>query len=130
MQHEHPIHIFINKKQYEIHEPVFAELAIEDELIAPSLRHLRRCSQFIQKQDALAVKWKDFRRNPFRAVRSDSWQAAQIDRVELHRPDVEELAIPVGGDLGDNLRLADTAGAPDVQGHTFVDQRMKRLVEF
>jgi hypothetical protein len=48
----------------------------------------------------------------------------------LHRPDVEELALPVGSNLGDDLRLADTAGTPNVQGHTFTDQRMKRLVQF
>jgi hypothetical protein len=32
--------------------------------------------------------------------------------------------------LGDNLRFPNAACAPDVQGHTFADQRVKRLIEF
>jgi hypothetical protein len=35
----------------------------------------------------------------------------------------------VSGSLNHNLRLADAARAPDMQGHTFADQRMKRLVK-
>jgi len=50
----------------------------------------------------------------FRAVRRDSWQAAQIDRIELHRPDVEEFTFAVGGDLSDDLRLADAASTPNM----------------
>ena len=72
---------------------------------------------------------KEFRRHPFRAVCGNSWETAQIHGIELHRPDVEELTLPVGGDLGNNLRFADAARAPDVQGHTFADQRMERLIE-
>lgn len=73
------------------------------------------------------LEWKEFRRHPFRAVRRYSGQTAEIDAIELHRSNIEEIALPVGGDLGDDLRLADAAGTPDVEGHTFTDQRMKAL---
>ena len=106
-----------------------AELAVEDELIAPSLGHLRRRSQLVEEQNAFPVERQEFRRYPFRAVHGDSRQATQINRIELYRSDVEEFAIPVGRDLSNNLRLADSAGTPNVQGHTFTDQRMERFVK-
>jgi hypothetical protein len=31
--------------------------------------------------------------------------------------------------MSNDLRLADAAGAPDVQRHTLTDQRMKRFIE-
>src|ERR1700739_4953937 len=113
-----------------IRESVLAELPVKNQLGATSLGHLRRRSQLVEKQNALPTVREEFRRHPFRAIGGNSWEAAQVDRIELHRPDVEELAFPVGGDLSNNLRLPDAARAPDMQGYTFADQRMKRLVEF
>jgi hypothetical protein len=85
--------------------------------------------QLVHKQNALSTEREELRRNPFRAVCGYPGRAGQIDGIELHRSDVEELAFAVRGSLSNNLGLADAARAPDVQGHTFPDQRMKRLVE-
>ena len=48
----------------------------------------------------------------------------------MHCPDVQKVVVEIVGDLGDDLRLPHAARAPDVQGHTFADQRVKRLIEF
>jgi len=50
-------------------------------------------------------------------------------RIELYGANVKEKDVEIARHLSDDLRLADAARAPDVQGHTFTDQRMKRLVE-
>jgi hypothetical protein len=60
----------------------------------------------------------------------NSGQSPEIDRVKLHSAHVEKVVVEIVGDLRYDLRLANTACAPDVQGHTFADQRMKRLIEF
>jgi hypothetical protein len=62
-------------------------------------------------------------------VRLDPWESPQIDRIELDCADVEELIVEIVRNLRDDLRLADAACAPDMQGHTLTDQRMKRLVQ-
>jgi len=40
------------------------------------------------------------------------------------------LPVEVTSNLADDLGLAHTGGTPDVDGHTFADQRVKRLIEF
>ena len=72
---------------------------------------------------------EEFRRHPLGLIGRDAGQAAQIDRIELHGSHVEKFVVEIVGDLGDDLRLADAAGAPDMQGHTFANQRMKRFIE-
>ena len=109
---------------------VLAQFAVEHQLIAACLRHLRRRSQFVEKENAFATGRQELRRNPLGSVRGDAGQTAEIDRIELHSPDIEKLPVEIGGNLGNDLRLADAARAPDVQRHTFADQRMKRLKEF
>jgi hypothetical protein len=47
----------------------------------------------------------------------------------LHGANVQEIKVEIVRNLGDDLRLADAARAPDMQRHTFADQRMKRFVK-
>ena len=47
----------------------------------------------------------------------------------MYSANVKELKVEIVRNLRDDLRLADTARAPDMQRHTFTDQRMKRLVQ-
>jgi hypothetical protein len=47
----------------------------------------------------------------------------------LDGTNVQELKVEIVRDLGNDLRFADAARAPDMQRHTFADQRMKRLVQ-
>jgi hypothetical protein len=62
-------------------------------------------------------------------IRCDPRQPAQIDRIELDGTNIKEVEVEIARDLRYDLRLADTARAPDMQRHTFTDQRMKRLVQ-
>src|SRR5208283_4989286 len=64
------------------------------------------------------------------AADGDPRQTPKIDRVKLHGSHVEKVVVEIVGDLGDDLRLTNSACTPDVQGHTFTDERMKRLIEF
>jgi hypothetical protein len=59
----------------------------------------------------------------------DPRQPSQIDRIELHGANVQELKVEIVRDLRDDLRFADAARAPDMQRHTFANQRMKRLIQ-
>lgn len=54
--------------------------------------------------------------HPLRKVDGASLEAAKVDRNELHRPDIEELLFPVGGDLSNNLGLTHAAGAQTCSG--------------
>ena len=112
-----------------VRETIFAKLAIEDQLVAACLRHLRRGGQLVQKEDALPARGQELRRHPLGLVGSDSRQASQIDRIELDGANIEKLPVQIRSNLGDDLRFADAAGAPDVQRHTFADQRMQRFKE-
>ena len=60
----------------------------------------------------------EMRGSPRRSTGS-SWTARMSRNSQLE----------IAGDLGNDLRLADAARAPDVQRHTFANQRMKRLIE-
>ena len=82
---------------------VLAQLSVEDQLVAAGLGHLRRGSQFIEKENALSVDRQEPGRNPFGAIRRNARKAAQIDRIELHGPDVEKLPLEIGRDLGNDL---------------------------
>jgi hypothetical protein len=108
---------------------VLAKLAIKDKLIAASLRHLGRGGQLVEKQDALPCGGKKLGRHPFRLVRRNAGQTAKVDGIELHSPHIEEGVVEIGGNLPDDLRFADAAWSPDMQGHTLTDKRMKRFIE-
>jgi hypothetical protein len=60
-------------------------------------------------------------------VLGDSRETAQIHRVQLYRSDIEKLIVETLRYLGNDLRFADTASAPDVQRHTLADQRVERF---
>jgi hypothetical protein len=55
---------------------IFAELAIEHKLITARLRHLRRGSQLVEKQDALPFGGKKLWWHPFGLVRGNARQPA------------------------------------------------------
>ena len=111
-------------------EVVFTEFAIEHKLITARLRHLRCGSQFVEKEDALAGGRQKLWWHPFCLICGDARQPAQIDRIKLNRSNVEELPVEIRGYLCNDLRLAHTARAPDVQRHTFGNERMERFKEF
>lgn len=113
-----------------IGELVLAELAIEDQLVASRLRHLRCGGQLIEKEDAFPCGGKKLGRDPFSLVRRNARQTAKIDGIELYGPHIQEVVVEIGRHLAHDLRFADTAWSPDMQGHTFADQRMKRLIKF
>ena len=47
-------------------ESVFAQLSIEDQLVATGLYHARRRIQFVQEEDSRSVLGQKLRRRPFR----------------------------------------------------------------
>jgi hypothetical protein len=47
----------------------------------------------------------------------------------LYRSNIEKLPVQIVCHLGDDLSFADAARAPDVQGHTLANQRVKRFKE-
>jgi hypothetical protein len=112
-----------------IGQRIFPELSVEHQLVAARLGHLRRGGQLIEKEDALARRREELRRDPFRLIRRNSWQAAQVDRIELHGPYIEKVVVEIVGDLRDDLRFSDATGAPNVQGYAFANERVKRLIE-
>jgi hypothetical protein len=112
-----------------IGQHILAELPVQYQLIAARLGHLRRRGQLIEKEDAFACGGKELGRHPFGLVLGDPRQTPEIDRVELHGPHIEKVVVEVVGDLGNDLGFPDAAGTPDVQGHTFTNQRMERLME-
>ena len=112
-----------------IGQHILAELPVQHQLIAACLGHLRRRCQLIEKENAFAGGGEKLGRDPFGLVFGDPRQTPKIDRVELHGPHVEKVVVEIVGDLGNDLRFADAACTPDMQRHTFADQRMKRLVE-
>jgi hypothetical protein len=113
-----------------VRKHILPESAIQYQLIAAGLRHLRRGGQFIQKQDALARGREKFGRHPLGLVGGDPGQASKIDRIKLYRAHVEKVDAEIVGELGNDLLFADTACTPDMQRHTLADQRMKRFIEF
>jgi hypothetical protein len=108
---------------------VLAQFAVEHQLVAAGLRHLRRRGQLIEKENAFPSVGRNLggthsvwsaliRGSPRRSTGSSC--TARTSR---------KLEVEIVRDLGDDLRLADAARAPDMQRHTFADQRMKRLVK-
>jgi hypothetical protein len=108
---------------------ILAELAIKHQLIAARLGHLWRRGQLIKEEDALACGREKLGRDPFGLMFGDPRQTPEIDRVKLHGPHVEKVVVQIVCDLGDDLRLPNAARAPDMQGYTFANQRVKRFIE-
>src|ERR1035437_8956957 len=112
-----------------VRQHILAQLAVEHQLVAAGLRHLWRRGQLIEKQDAFPTDRKELGRHPLGLVCLDPWQSPQIDRIELDSANVYELKVEIVRHLRDDLRFTDSACTPDVQGHAFADQRMKRLIK-
>ena len=47
----------------------------------------------------------------------------------MHSPHIEKVVVEIDGDLADDLLFADAAWSPDMQGHAFANERMKRFIE-
>ena len=112
-----------------IRQHILAEFAVEYQLVAAGLRHLRRQGQLVEKQNAFSSGRKKLGRHPLGLVCLDPWQSSQIDRIELDGAHVKEVEVEIVRDLRDDLRLADATCAPDMQRHTLPNQRMKRLIK-
>ncbi|AXC12471.1 hypothetical protein ACPOL_3176 [Acidisarcina polymorpha] len=63
---------------------------------------------------ALAGGGQELRWHPFGLIRRNARQASEVNRIELHGPDIEEVIIEVGSDLADDLRFSDAAWPPDM----------------
>ena len=113
-----------------VRQCVFPKLPVQHELIAARLGHLWSAGQLIEKENASAALGQKLRRHPLGLVGEDTRKPPEIDRVQLHCADVKELVAQVSRDLADNLRLADAASSPNVDGYTFADECTKRLIEF
>src|SRR5258708_38449741 len=112
-----------------IGQDVLPQTTVEHQLIAGSLRHLRRRSQFVKEQDAFPTGGKELGWCPLGLEGGDAGQAAQIDRIELPCANIAELALCVVRNLEHDLRFSYAAWSPDVQGHAFADERKKRFIE-
>ena len=98
---------------------VFADLAVEHELIQGGLHHRHRRRQLFEVDEPAAgiVRGRqEGRRRPAgAAVRVAPRDAAQVDGVEQQRPDVDILAAGIGGDLLGDHRFC-SAGRSPYQG--------------
>ena len=112
-----------------VRQHILSQLAVENQLVAAGLRHLRSRCQLIEKENALALGRQELGWNPFGLVCGDTRQSPKIDRIELDGTNVKKLKVKIGSDLRHDLRFTDAARAPDMQRHTFADQRMKRFVK-
>ena len=95
-------------------EPIVAERAIENELIARGLGHRGSRGQLIEKEDAFPACREEIRSDPFRPVILDAWQSPEIDGIELDGAHVNKVALQLLRDLLNELGFADAAGAPDM----------------
>jgi hypothetical protein len=108
---------------------ILAELAIEHQLVAASLRHLRCRGELVEKEDALTARGQELGRHPLGLIGRDSrrtrrsTESSCTARTSINCRFISEAAC--ANDLG----FADAAGAPDMRGHKLADQRMQRLKE-
>ena len=106
---------------------VFADLAVEDELIERRLHHLHRGRQFFEVDEPAAgiVRGRqEGRRRPAGPVGAVAPRdAAEIDGVEQERPDVDILAAGIGGDLLGNGALGGAGRSPYQSWLTGLDQK-------
>ena len=66
---------------------------------------------------------------PIRSDRMQYGQTTKVDRVELYGSHIEKVVVEIGGDLSHDLRFADAAWPPDMQGHALANERVKRFIE-
>jgi len=98
-------------------QPVFAGLALPDELEEHALHRRRCCGELVEKQEPLAVGRKKAGPEPLgeESVHVRHRQPAEVDGITTGRFDVAKevvgagaaAAVHVGGDLRNDVRLAD-----------------------
>ena len=110
-----------------VRQPIFSKRSIQNQLIAACLCHLRRRSQLVKEENALATFGQEFWRYPLGLVSGDPRETTEIHRIELDRAHIEETYLAISSDLVHDLRFANAAGAPDMHRHTLADQRMQRF---
>ena len=113
---------------------VFADLAVEDQLIQRRLHHLHRGRQFfeVDEPEAGIVRGRqESRRRPAGAVGAVAPRdAAKVDGVEEQRPDVDIPAAGIGGDLLGNGALGGAGRSPYQGRLAGLDQKCEGRGEF
>jgi len=93
---------------------VFAEFAIQHELITTSLDHRRSSVQLVQKQNALSILREKVRCCPLRpAILPDEGQPTQIHRVEQQGAYVAQGDPQLGGKLMQHRALSRSWRSPN-----------------
>ncbi len=104
-------------------QAVFAQGAIEHQLVAGGLNQ-RRCGvQFVEEQDAGAVLGQERRDGPGRPALLDRRQPAQIDRIKQNGADIDQADAQRRRDLRDDQGFADARRSP--QEGRLVDLRQQ-----
>ena len=113
---------------------VFADAAIEDELVEGGLDHRDGGGQLLEiDEEAAGVvgRRQELGRGPARAVVLVApGDAAQVDGIEEKGADVDILAAGGGRDGVGDVGLADSGLAPDHAGLAGIDQERERIGEF
>ena len=98
-------------------QTIFANGAVQNELVAGSLHKGRRRIELIEKKDALRgvgrIGQKGGRTPDSRAFRRDARQAAQIHGIQQDGTNVAQHHAPFRGHLGHDLALAYAGRAPE-----------------
>ena len=113
-----------------IGQAVFAERAVEHQLVAGGLDQRRGGVEFVEEQDAGAVVGQEGRGGPGGLAVRDGGQAAQIDRVEQDGADVDQADGERRRDLRHHLGFADAGGAPEEGGFLDLRQHLQRGCDF
>ena len=96
---------------------VFAQAAVQDELVAGGLDQGRGGVEFVEEQHARPLTGQKGRRPPVgAAVVADGRQAAQVHGIEEHGPDVGQVAAEGLGGLGHHLAFAHAGRPPEEHG--------------
>ena len=93
-------------------QAVFAEGAIEHQLVAGGLDQRRGGVEFVEEQDAGAVLGQEGRGGPGGLAVLHGGQPAQIDRVEQDGADIDQADAQRRRDLRHDLGFADAGSAP------------------
>ena len=95
---------------------VFAQAAVENQLVGRGRHGRRRRGDLVEKQDArraVAFGIRQHRGNrPFDQLAVAERNAAQVGRLHLRQADVDQRHAVLLRNLGDDLRLADARRAP------------------
>ena len=111
-------------------QAVFAQGAIEHQLIAGGLDQRRRGVQFVEEQDAGAVLGQERRDGPGRPALLDRWQPTQIDRIKQNGADIDQADAQRRRDLRDDLGFADARRSPEEGRLVDLRQQLQRGCDF